>query len=151
MEKSQVLSVDNQLPEPVPAGFSPGRCRYSPRMVSVLIVDDESLIRWSIAQSLEAEGFPVLEAATAQEAIACLGQRDDIGVVLLDLKLPDCSDLSLLRLLRQLAPTSRIVLMTAHGTAEVLEEAVRAGAFRAVGKPFDLDDMVGIVRDAMAA
>jgi len=72
-------------------------------------------------------------------------------VVLLDLKRPDCSDLSLLRLLRRLAPTSRIVLMTAHGTAEVLEEAVRAGAFRAVGKPFDLDDMVGIVRDAMAA
>ncbi len=72
-------------------------------------------------------------------------------MVLLDLKLPDCSDLSLLRLLRQLAPTSRIVLMTAHGTAEVLEEAVRAGAFRAVGKPFDMDDMVGIVRDAIAA
>jgi DNA-binding NtrC family response regulator len=120
-------------------------------MVSILIVDDESLIRWSIAQSLEAEGFPVLEAATAREALACLDQRSDIGVVLLDLKLPDCSDLSLLRLLRRLAPTSRIVLMTAHGTADVLEEAILAGAFRAVGKPFDMDDMVGIVRDAIAA
>ena len=120
-------------------------------MVAVLIVDDESLIRWSIAQSLEAEGFPVLEAATAREALACLGQREDIGVVLLDLKLPDSSDLGLLRMLRHQAPTSRIVLMTAHGTAEVLEEAVRAGAFRAVGKPFDMDDMVGIVRDAIAA
>jgi DNA-binding NtrC family response regulator len=151
MEKSQGFSVDSQPPEPAPAGFSPASCRYSPKMVSVLIVDDESLIRWSIAQSLEAEGFPVLEAATAHDALACLGQRDDIGVVLLDLKLPDCSDLSLLRILRHLAPTLRIVLMTAHGTAEVLEEAVRAGAFRAVGKPFDMDDMVGIVRDAIAA
>lgn len=151
MEKSQVLRIASQPSERAQAEFFTSGCRYSPKMVSILIVDDESLIRWSIAQSLEAEGFPVLEAATAQEAIACLGQRDDIGVVLLDLKLPDCSDLSLLRLLRQLAPTSRIVLMTAHGTAEVLEEAVHAGAFRAVGKPFDLDDMVGIVRDAMAA
>lgn len=151
MEKSQVLRTVSQPPERAPAEFSPASCRYSPKMVSILIVDDESLIRWSIAQSLEAEGFLVLEAATAQEAIACLGQRDDIGVVLLDLKLPDCSDLGLLRLLRHLAPASRIVLMTAHGTAEVLEEAVRAGAFRAVGKPFDMDDMVGIVRDAIAA
>ena len=151
MEKSQVLSIASQLPGPAPAGFSPGSCRDSPRMVAVLIVDDESLIRWSIAQSLEAEGFSVLEAATAREALACLDQRSDIGVVLLDLKLPDCSDLSLLRLLRRLAPTSRIVLMTAHGTADVLEEAILAGAFRAVGKPFDMDDMVGIVRDAIAA
>jgi DNA-binding NtrC family response regulator len=151
MEKSQVLSIASQLPGPVPAGFSPGSCRDSPRMVAVLIVDDESLIRWSIAQSLEAEGFSVLEAATAREALACLGQRSDIGVVLLDLKLPDSSDLGLLRMLRHQAPTSRIILMTAHGTADVLEEAVRAGAFRAVGKPFDMDDMVGIVRDALAA
>jgi two-component system response regulator PilR (NtrC family) len=120
-------------------------------MVSILIVDDESLIRWSIAQSLEAEGFPVFEAATARDALACLGQRKDIGVVLLDLKLPDSSDLSLLRILRHLAPTSRIILMTAHGTSEVLDEAVRAGAYRAVDKPFDMDDMVGIVRDAIAA
>jgi DNA-binding NtrC family response regulator len=151
MKKSQVLSIDSQLPGPVRAGFSPGRCRDSPRVVPVLIVDDESLIRWSIAQSLEAEGFPVLEAATAREALACLGQRSDIGVVLLDLKLPDSSDLGLLQMLQHQAPTSRIILMTAHGTADVLEEAVRAGAFRAVGKPFDMDDMVGIVRDAVAA
>ena len=71
--------------------------------------------------------------------------------MLLDLKLPDSGDLGLLRLLRQLAPTSRDRPDDGARYAEVLEEAVRAGAFRAVGKPFDLDDMVGIVRDAMAA
>jgi two-component system, NtrC family, response regulator PilR len=120
-------------------------------MVAVLIVDDESLIRWSLAESLEAEGFPVLEAASAGEALACLERRDDIGVVLLDLKLPDSNDLGLLRLLRERAPNWRIILMTAHGSSELLEEAVTAGAFRAVGKPFDMDDMVGIVREAAAA
>jgi len=41
--------------------------------------------------------------------------------------------------------------MTAHGTAEILDEAVRAGAFRAVGKPFDVEEMVALVRDAIAA
>jgi DNA-binding NtrC family response regulator len=120
-------------------------------MAFILIVDDESLIRWSIAQTLEAEGFRVLEAATARDALAWLCQRDDIGVVLLDLKLPDCSDLTLLRKLHHGAPTSRIILMTAHGTADVLDEALRAGAFRAVRKPFDMDDMVGMVREAIDA
>ncbi len=151
MVKFNVFGTVDGPPAPYPAGFSPRSCKYSPKMVAVLIVDDESLIRWSIAQSLEAEGFPVVEAASAREALACLDRRDDIGVVLLDLKLPDSSDLGLLRLLRHHAPNWRIVLMTAHGTSEVLEEAVRAGAFRAVGKPFDMNDMVGIVRDAAAA
>ena len=118
-------------------------------MVPILVVDDESLIRWSLVESLAAEGFTVLEAGSAREALACLGQNGDIGVVLLDLKLPDSTDLTLLRRLRRLAPASRVILMTAHGTAEILDEALRAGAFRAIGKPFDMNDMVKIVRDAV--
>ena len=61
-------------------------------MLAILVVDDESLIRWSLTESLEAEGFTVLEAASAREALACVDQRHDIGVVLLDLKLPDSTD-----------------------------------------------------------
>jgi len=151
MEKSNVFALIGQPSMPAPAGISPRSCRYSPNMLPILVVDDESLIRWSLAESLEAEGFTVLEAGSAREALACLDTHHDIGVVLLDLKLPDSTDLTLLRRLRCLAPTSQIVLMTAHGTAEILEEAVRAGAFCAVGKPFDIDDMVAIVRDAIAA
>jgi DNA-binding NtrC family response regulator len=151
MMKSDVFALDGQPPGPAAAGISPRSCRYSPRMVPILVVDDESLIRWSLAESLEAQGFTVLEAASAREALACLDSRGDIGVVLLDLKLPDSTDLTLLRRVLRLAPASRVVLMTAHGTAEILEEAIRAGAFRAVGKPFDMEDMVAIVRDAVAA
>ena len=151
MEKSNVFAIAGRSPSPSPVGFSPRSCRYSPKMVPILVVDDESLIRWSLTESLEAEGFTVLEAGSAREALACLDQHSDIGVVLLDLKLPDSTDLSLLHRLRLLAPASRVILMTAHGTAEILDEALRAGAFRAVGKPFDMEDMVAIVRDAAAA
>src|SRR5215831_11424052 len=108
MEKSNVFAIAGRSPSVSRGGFSPRSCRYSPRMASVLIVDDESLIRWSIAESLEAEGFPVLEAASAGEALACIDRRADIGVVLLDLKLPVSSDLSLLRRLKQRAPEWRI-------------------------------------------
>ncbi len=151
MEKSNVFAVVDQPPMPAQAGISPRSRKYSPNMVPILVVDDESLIRWSVAESLEAEGFTVLEAGSAREALACLHNHHDIGVVLLDLKLPDSTDLGLLRHLLRLAPTSRVVLMTAHGTADILEDAIRAGAYRAVGKPFDMDDMVAIVRDAAAA
>jgi DNA-binding NtrC family response regulator len=151
MNKSNVFALDRQPAVPADAGISPRSCRYSPKMVPILVVDDESLIRWSLAESLEAQGFTVLEAGSACEALACLDQHSDIAVVLLDLKLPDSTDLTLLRRLRRLAPTSRVILMTAHGTAEILDEAVRAGAFRAVGKPFDVEEMVALVRDAIAA
>lgn len=120
-------------------------------MASILIVDDENLIRWSLAQTLEAVGFKVVEAGSARETLDWLEKDGDIGVVLLDLKLPDSSDLSLLRTLRRRAPGWQIILMTAHGTAEILDEAVRAGAFRALGKPFDMGYMVDVVRDAIAA
>jgi DNA-binding NtrC family response regulator len=120
-------------------------------MASVLVVDDEELIRWSLAQSLEAAGYEVLEAGSARETLERLNQSSDICVVLLDLKLPDSSDLSLLRILRQRAPLCRIILMTAHGSADTLDEAISAGAFRALGKPFDMGKMVGIVREAAAA
>lgn len=120
-------------------------------MSSILIVDDESLIRWSLSQTLEAEGFRVVEAATGREALAWLDKDSDIGVVLLDLKLPDSSDLGLLRTLVLRAPGWRIIHMTAHSTSETLDEAVLAGAFRALSKPFDIRYVVDVVRDAIAA
>lgn len=121
-------------------------------MASVLIVDDEELIRWSVGQSLQDAGYRVIEAASARETLERLNLNpQDVCVILLDLKLPDSSDLGLLRTLRTIAPRCRIILMTAHGSAETLDEAVRAGAFRAVGKPFDMGKMVSLVNEATAA
>lgn len=118
-------------------------------METVLIVDDEALIRWSVAESLEAAGFGVIEAGTAHEALAQVDRRvDDISVAVLDLKLPDSNDLGLLRRIRQVSPRCQIILMTAHGTPEILDEAREAGAFSAISKPFDMARIVGLVRDA---
>jgi DNA-binding NtrC family response regulator len=124
--------------------------KYSP-MSAVLIVDDETLIRWSVAESLEAAGFRVAEAGSAAEALRFFAHApDDICVVLLDLKLPDSSDLGLLRRIREIAPACRIILMTAHGTREVLDEALKAGAVGVLGKPFDMSRIVTLVREAAA-
>jgi DNA-binding NtrC family response regulator len=120
-------------------------------METVLIVDDEALIRWSVAETLEAAGFGVIEAGTAREALAQVNSRtDDIRVAVLDLRLPDSSDLGLLRRIREVSPHCQIILMTAHGSPEILDEARRAGAFSAISKPFDMARIVGLVRDARA-
>ena len=131
------------------AGNPPAHLNFSP-MADVLVVDDEALIRWSVAESLEAAGHRVAEAATARETLDLLTAGAHPSVVILDLKLPDSSDLGLLRRVRALAPACRIVLMTAHGTAEVLDEARRAGAFDVLTKPFEMSRVVNIVRAAAA-
>ena len=125
---------------------------FSQNMSTVLVVDDEALIRWSLAESLAAAGFGVVEAGSAREALQQVSSRPaGISVAVLDLKLPDSCDLGLLRQIHALAPLCQIILMTAHGTPEILDEARRAGAFGALSKPFDMTRIVGLVRDAVAA
>lgn len=115
----------------------------------ILIVDDEALIRWSVAESLEDAGFTTSEAGSAAEAITQLG-ANGFAVILLDLRLPDSSDLGLLRRIRQMAPDARVILMTAHGTPEILAEARELGAVNTLNKPFDMARIVGLVREAAA-
>jgi DNA-binding NtrC family response regulator len=121
-------------------------------MGTILIVDDEPLIRWAVREGLESAGYEVIEAGSAREALASLAVVSAaVAVALLDLKLPDSDDLSLLRRVRAAAPACRVIMMTAHGTPELLAEAVHAGAFATISKPFDLTSMVGMVREAAAA
>lgn len=132
------------------AGNSPQDAKKFP-MSAVLIVDDEALIRWSVAETLESAGYRVLEAGTAREALDLLEEdAANVSAAVLDLRLPDSSDLGLLRRVRELAPACRIILMTAHGTADILDEALRLGAYHVLGKPFDMSRVVGLVRDALA-
>jgi DNA-binding NtrC family response regulator len=121
-------------------------------MASVLIVDDEMLIRWALTETLSAAGFGVLEAGTAAVALEHVrSHADDIAVALLDLRLLDADDFALLRGIRNLAPYCKVIVMTAEGSTSVLAAAVEAGAFCAVAKPFDMHVMTGLVRQATAS
>ena len=118
-------------------------------MPVILVVDDEALIRWSVGESLEAAGYQVMEAGTAGEALRAIAGSRDIALVVLDLKLPDSSDLGLMRRIRALTPDSQVILMTAHGTREVLDDARRLGACEVLEKPFDLGRFVEVVNHAL--
>ena len=96
----------------------------------VMVVDDEPLIRWSIAEALGDRGYQVVEAGTARAAIEEVGRAGGrFGVIVLDLRLPYSDNLSVLTRIHRLAPQARIIMMTAHGSSEVAEEARALGAY----------------------
>src|SRR5678815_5755826 len=93
----------------------------------VLIVDDEPLIRWSLAERLRGDGYDIVEAGTATHAIELADQGFDL--VLLDYRLPDGDGLTVLRQLRDLDPDTLVIMLTAHTIIETVVEAMRTGAF----------------------
>jgi DNA-binding NtrC family response regulator len=118
----------------------------------VLVVEDEALTRWSIAETLAGHGHAVVEAGSAATAVDALhAWADPIDVVLLDLRLPDSSDLTLLADIRRLRPESAVVMMTACGSPELARHARELGACDVVDKPFDMDTLEQLVRDAHRA
>jgi len=119
-------------------------------MPTILVVDDERLIRWSLKDRLARAGYEVLEAGDGAEAEARLA-AGGVDLVLLDLKLPDADGMDILERIRAEEHAPPVIMMTAHGTPDTAAEAARLGAASFVGKPFDLDDVVGLVRSTLPA
>lgn len=115
----------------------------------VLVVDDEALIRWSVTETLTGLGMTVdqaVDAASTLSAIDAAGWRFD--VIVLDLRLPDMNDLTLLAAIRRRVPHAAVVLMTAFGTPEIVTAAYDLGVVNVLNKPFELDELSRVVKAA---
>jgi len=118
---------------------------------SVLVVDDEALIRWSLAEMLGERGYSVTEAGDGRMAVAAIENADvPFDVVLLDYRLPDSADLRLLEKVRNLAPTSQVIMITAHSSPELAQGAAALGAYRVISKPFEVESLAALVKQAQA-
>src|SRR5580765_3532982 len=118
---------------------------------TVLVVDDEPLVRWSVAETLGDHGYQVMtvaNAAAAMSAMAGPGQPPD--VVLLDLWLADRNDLGVLSAMQRLSPRTKIVLITAHGSEALFEDARARGAFASLDKPVEMSALAPLVARALA-
>jgi DNA-binding NtrC family response regulator len=116
---------------------------------SVLVVDDEALIRWSLTEMLGERGYAVTEAGDARMAVAAIENADEpFDVVLLDYRLPDSADLRLLERVRRLAPSSQVIMITAHNSPELEQGAAALGAYRVISKPFEVESLAALVNQA---
>lgn len=134
------------------------RVRVFPHMnedlhaLRVLVVEDELLIRWAIAETLAHAGHTVIEAADGAAAIMALkNAAERIDAIVLDYRLADSNDLTLLATIRRLSPQSAVLMMTAFGTPEVKAGAVDLGVYEVLQKPFDMHDLEPLLRDACSA
>jgi two-component system, NtrC family, response regulator AtoC len=114
---------------------------------TVLVVDDEQLIRWSLVEKLNEQGYHVLEAGTAAGAIdAC---REGVDLVLLDYKLPDGDGLAVLKRIKDTEPDTLVIMLTAHSSVDAAVEAMKQGAYHYASKPFNLDEIAFLVEKAL--
>jgi two-component system, NtrC family, nitrogen regulation response regulator GlnG len=123
--------------------------KYLPR---VLVVDEERLVRWSLCETLTNAGYQVVDAQNGPEAREAIADEDHpIDVMLVDLKLPDGEGLLLVREARRRCLTCPVVVMTAYGSEDTVDAALGAGADHVILKPFDLDDLLRLVRQLCPA
>jgi DNA-binding NtrC family response regulator len=114
----------------------------------ILVVDDEVNIREALASILENEGYEVSSSASAEEAIAALGE-DYFHIVVSDMRMGGDSGLDLLRWLQANCPETEMILLTAYGSVEGAVEAMKLGAYDYLCKPVDRDRLYLLIEKAL--
>jgi two-component system response regulator AtoC len=110
-------------------------------MPRVLVIDDDSSLRFTLDAVLSDAGFSVDLATTGRSGLAAF-EANGADVVLTDLAMPDIDGMQVLKELRALDPSVPVLMLTAHGSERVAVAAIKAGAYDYLPKPFDPDELV---------
>lgn len=113
----------------------------------VLIVDDEMIMRNFLSEALKRKGIEVSTAETGQKAFAIM-EESSFDLVITDMKMPGITGMDIVRKVKELSPGTLIIVITAYGTIENAIEAMRAGAFDYLIKPFSVENLIAIIEKA---
>lgn len=114
---------------------------------SILLVDDEPLMRLSVQDALAATGYRVQAAANGTEGKSLLLTKP-FDIVITDLQMPGVDGLGLLQVCKEQAPKTEVILITAHGSVETAVSAMKMGAYDYVTKPFQMEELLLTVERA---
>jgi len=117
-------------------------------MKRILVVDDEQSMRELLAIMLKKDGFDVVAAESRTQAAAVLA-RGPVDLIVTDVKLPDGDGIEILRHVKAAAPETVVIVMTAYGSTETAVAALKLGAYDYLIKPFDVDELKIVVRNAL--
>lgn len=118
--------------------------------IKLLIVDDEVQFLDSIAQRLEMRGFDVTKAYSGKEALEA-AEQGKFDLALLDLKMPEMSGKEVLEILKKEHKFIEVIMLTGHGSVDSAVECTKLGAFSYLSKPYDLDNLLEVLKDAYEA
>ncbi len=113
----------------------------------ILVVDDEEAARYGIRKALQSRDTFILEAQDLRSARYTV-EMENPDLLLLDVSLPDGSGLDLLKELSALPQPPAVIVITAHGSERIAIDAIRAGAYEYLSKPFEVDELRLLVRNA---
>jgi DNA-binding NtrC family response regulator len=118
--------------------------------IKLLIVDDEVQFLDSIAQRLEMRDFDVTKASRGAEALEIVKQ-EKFDLALVDLKMPGIAGKELLEILKREHAYLEVVILTGHGSLESAVECTKLGAFGYLPKPYELDELIEVLKNAYNA
>ncbi|MDN3018107.1 response regulator [Neobacillus drentensis] len=111
----------------------------------ILIVDDQFGIRILLNEVFQKEGYQTFQAANGVQALDIVTKHDP-DLVLLDMKIPGMDGIEILKRMKVIDPDIRVIIMTAYGELDMIQEAKDLGAITHFAKPFDIDDIRAAVR-----
>ncbi len=117
-------------------------------MEKILVVDDEKSLREVLSIMLKRAGYAVTEAADGEEAIAHIG-KDIFDLVITDLRMPKADGMDVLKAVKSASPDTVVLVITAFATADSAVEAMKQGAYDYLTKPFQVDEVQLIIRNAL--
>jgi two-component system response regulator (stage 0 sporulation protein F) len=112
----------------------------------LLIVDDQYGIRLLLHEIFKKEGYEVFQAANGFQAIDIV-VKDCPDLVILDMKIPGMDGVEILKRIKEINKDIKVILMTAYGELDIIEEAKKLGALQYFPKPFDIDEIKKVVRE----
>ena len=118
---------------------------------TILIIDDDDEIRYSLSRVLSFGNFVITEAASGEEGVAAVKKGPAPDLIFLDIRMGGMSGIEALQHIRSVNPKQLVVLMTAFGTAQTAIEAMKFGAFDYIMKPFEPAKVISLVEKALEA